>query len=120
MHRLVRAPRGTGYSIAGNMLAGAGVLDESAPRTSEPPASRFAERLLAALDAGDAAGGDKRGKQAAALLIVTTEDYPFLTLRVDDHDATVRRAAPALRQEPRALRAVHGVPAAQGGTCRHD
>ena len=77
---------GTGYSIAGNMLAGPGVLDDSAAafeRTADLP---FAERLLAALDAGDAAGGDKRGKQAAALLIVTTEDYPFLTLRVDDHE----------------------------------
>ena len=77
---------GPGYSIAGNMLAGAGVLDDSAAayeRTADLP---FAERLLAALDAGDAAGGDKRGKQAAALLIVTTEDYPFLTLRVDDHE----------------------------------
>ena len=47
---------------------------------------RFAERLLAALDAGEAAGGDKRGKQAAALLVYTTEHYPFLDLRVDDHD----------------------------------
>jgi len=37
------------------------------------------------MEAGEAAGGDKRGKQAAALLICTTEDYPFLDLRVDDH-----------------------------------
>ena len=50
----------------------------------------FAERLLAALDAGEAAGGDKRGKQAAALLICTTEDYPFLDLRVDDHEEPLR------------------------------
>jgi uncharacterized Ntn-hydrolase superfamily protein len=41
--------------------------------------------LLAAMAAGEAAGGDKRGKQAAALLIHTTEIYPFLDLRVDDH-----------------------------------
>ena len=39
----------------------------------------------AALDAGERAGGDKRGKQAAALRIHTTESYPFLDLRVDDH-----------------------------------
>jgi len=77
---------GPGYSIAGNMLAGAGVLDDSAAAYERSAALPFAERLLAALDAGDAAGGDKRGKQAAALLIVTTEDYPFLTLRVDDHE----------------------------------
>jgi uncharacterized Ntn-hydrolase superfamily protein len=45
----------------------------------------FAERLIAALEAGEAAGGDKRGKQSAALLIYSTEDYPELSLRVDDH-----------------------------------
>jgi uncharacterized Ntn-hydrolase superfamily protein len=76
---------GEGYSIAGNMLAGARVLDDSAEAFERSVALPFAERLLAALVAGDAAGGDKRGRQAAALLIVTTEDYPFLTLRVDDH-----------------------------------
>jgi uncharacterized Ntn-hydrolase superfamily protein len=76
---------GPGYSLAGNMLAGPRVLDDSAEAYERHTDLPFAERLLAALDAGDAAGGDKRGKQAAALLIVTTEDYPFLTLRVDDH-----------------------------------
>ncbi len=45
----------------------------------------FAERLIAAMEAGEAAGGDKRGKQAAALLICSSEVYPFLDLRVDDH-----------------------------------
>ena len=44
-----------------------------------------AERLIAAMEAGEAAGGDKRGKQAVALLICTTEAYPALDLRVDDH-----------------------------------
>jgi uncharacterized Ntn-hydrolase superfamily protein len=76
---------GDGWSIAGNMLAGPQVLDNTAAAYERSSALPFAERLLAALDAGDAAGGDKRGKQAAALLIVTTESYPFLTLRVDDH-----------------------------------
>lgn len=81
---------GDGYSIAGNMLAGARVLDASAEAFERHVDVPFAERLLAALDAGDAAGGDKRGRQAAALLIVTTEDYPFLTLRVDDHEQPFR------------------------------
>jgi hypothetical protein len=45
----------------------------------------FAQRLLASLRAGEAAGGDKRGKQSAALRIHTTEEYPALDLRVDDH-----------------------------------
>jgi len=45
----------------------------------------LALRLLYAMGAGEAAGGDKRGKQAAALLVYTTESYPTLDLRVDDH-----------------------------------
>ena len=45
----------------------------------------FARRLIAALQAGEAAGGDKRGKQSAALRIHTSEAYPALDLRVDDH-----------------------------------
>ncbi|HEY4999194.1 MAG TPA: DUF1028 domain-containing protein [Usitatibacter sp.] len=74
-----------GFSVAGNMLAGPQVIEETA-RVYEASASlAFAERLMAAMEAGEAAGGDKRGKQGAALLIHTTEDYPFLDLRVDDH-----------------------------------
>ena len=76
---------GEHFSIAGNMLAGPQVVAETAAAYQRAAALPFAERLLAALEAGDAAGGDKRGKQAAALLIHTTEDYPFLDLRVDDH-----------------------------------
>ena len=45
----------------------------------------MAERLLAALDAGEAAGGDKRGKQSAALRVQRDEDHLSLDLRVDDH-----------------------------------
>ncbi len=76
---------GAGYSLAGNMLAGPQVLDETARAYEAASALPFAERLMTAMEAGDAAGGDKRGKQAAALLIHTTEDYPFLDLRVDDN-----------------------------------
>ncbi len=81
---------GDNYSIAGNMLAGPQVLSATAAGYERAAALPFAERLLAALDAGEAAGGDKRGKQAAALLICTTEDYPFLDLRVDDHEEPLR------------------------------
>ena len=76
---------GPDFSAAGNMLAGAEVLDETAAAYVRSSALPLAERLLAALEAGEKAGGDKRGKQAAALVIVTTEDYPALDLRVDDH-----------------------------------
>jgi uncharacterized Ntn-hydrolase superfamily protein len=77
---------GEGFSIAGNMLAGPQVLEETAASYRQNHSMNFAARLLAALQAGEAAGGDKRGKQAAALRIHTTEDYPFLDLRVDDHE----------------------------------
>jgi uncharacterized Ntn-hydrolase superfamily protein len=43
------------------------------------------DRLMAAMEAGEAAGGDRRGKQSAAMVMVTTEDFPDLNLRVDDH-----------------------------------
>jgi uncharacterized Ntn-hydrolase superfamily protein len=74
-----------GFSVAGNMLAGPAVLDETARAYQAHASAPFAERLLTAMTAGEAAGGDKRGKQAATLLIHTTEIYAFLDLRVDDH-----------------------------------
>jgi uncharacterized Ntn-hydrolase superfamily protein len=78
------------YSVAGNMLAGPQVIHDTASAYERSASLPFAERLLAALEAGDAAGGDKRGKQAAALLVYTTEDYPFLDLRVDDAEQPFR------------------------------
>jgi len=74
-----------GFSIAGNMLAGAQVLDETAAAYVANAALPFAQRLIAALKAGEAAGGDKRGKQSAALLIHGSEEWAALDLRVDDH-----------------------------------
>src|SRR5262249_52736404 len=76
---------GEGYSVAGNMLAGPAVIRNTADTYQKNSSLAFAERLLAALEAGEAAGGDKRGKQSAALLIHSTEAYPQLSLRVDDH-----------------------------------
>ncbi|HEX4328924.1 MAG TPA: DUF1028 domain-containing protein [Burkholderiales bacterium] len=74
-----------GYSVAGNMLAGPQVVEATAQAYDANAAQPFALRLLAALAAGEAAGGDKRGKQAAALLIYNGRDYPALDMRVDDH-----------------------------------
>jgi uncharacterized Ntn-hydrolase superfamily protein len=76
---------GAGFSIAGNMLAGAQVLDETAKAYVANEKLPFAQRLIAAMKAGEAAGGDKRGKQSAALLIHGEEDWSNLDLRVDDH-----------------------------------
>lgn len=74
-----------GFSVAGNMLAGPRVIDATAQAYIDAAGRPLAERLLAAMSAGEAAGGDKRGKQAAALRIHGDEDYPQLDLRVDDH-----------------------------------
>jgi uncharacterized Ntn-hydrolase superfamily protein len=76
---------GAGFSVAGNMLAGPQVIEDTAQAYDAGCDLPFAERLIAAMIAGEAAGGDKRGKQAVGLLICTTEAYPFLDLRVDDH-----------------------------------
>ncbi|MGY4477839.1 DUF1028 domain-containing protein [Bradyrhizobium sp. USDA 3364] len=81
---------GDGFSIAGNMLAGPAVLDETARVYAANEKLPFAERLIKAMFAGEAAGGDKRGKQSAALLIHGTEEWPLLDLRVDDHTDPLR------------------------------
>jgi uncharacterized Ntn-hydrolase superfamily protein len=76
--------RGANVSVAGNMLAGPAVVEATLAayqRASGP----MAERLLAALEAGEAAGGDKRGKQSAALKIGSKDPYPDLDIRADDH-----------------------------------
>jgi uncharacterized Ntn-hydrolase superfamily protein len=74
-----------GFSIAGNMLVGASVLDDTAAAYSASATRPFAQRLIAAMRAGEAAGGDKRGKQSAALLICGDDEWSALDLRVDDH-----------------------------------
>lgn len=76
---------GDGFSVAGNMLAGKRVLDETAGAYLAGGSLPFPRRLIAAMLAGEAAGGDKRGKQSAALLIYGEEEWSDLDLRVDDH-----------------------------------
>ena len=69
---------------------------------------------MQALQSGEAAGGDKRGRQSAALKLVTTEDFPDLDLRVDDHSNPLNELerllklwrmtrAPGLRNQPSRL-----------------
>jgi len=72
-------------SVAGNMLAGPAVVAETAAAFAAAAELPLPERLMLAMEAGQAAGGDKRGKQSAAMLLTTTEDFPDLNLRVDDH-----------------------------------
>jgi len=74
-----------GFSVAGNMLAGEAVVMETASSFVTHADLPLHERLMMALDAGQSAGGDRRGKQSAAMVLTTTEDFPDLDLRVDDH-----------------------------------
>lgn len=76
---------GDGVSVAGNMLAGEAVITETLAAFLANPGLPFAERLMTAMEAGEVAGGDKRGKQSAALRIHRGEDYSWLDIRADDH-----------------------------------
>ena len=72
-------------SAAGNMLAGPDVVAETLATYKKAMDKPFIERLLEAMQAGEDAGGDKRGKQSAALLVHRDQDYPWLSIRADDH-----------------------------------
>jgi uncharacterized Ntn-hydrolase superfamily protein len=72
-------------SMAGNMLVGPMVIEDTAAAYAHNDALSFPRRLIAAMRAGEAAGGDKRGKQSAALVICGDDEWPNLNLRVDDH-----------------------------------
>jgi uncharacterized Ntn-hydrolase superfamily protein len=74
-----------GISVAGNMLAGEAVVQATLAAWKASGDQAMPERLMAAMEAGEVAGGDRRGKQSAAMVMVTTEDFPDLNLRVDDH-----------------------------------
>ena len=76
---------GEGCSVAGNMLAGEQVIAATAAAYASNASLPFPRRLIAALKAGEAVGGDKRGKQSAALRIHGEEEWSDLDLRVDDH-----------------------------------
>lgn len=75
---------GPDHAVAGNMLAGPAVI-EATSRAFAAATGPLAQRLLAAMQAGEAAGGGKRGRQAAAIVVHWGERYPHLDLRVDDH-----------------------------------
>lgn len=82
---------GDGFAAQGNILAGPQVVDALVETYHARTDASFPERLLHALAAGDAAGGDRRGRQSAALLVVGEGkgyagfDDRWIDLRVDDH-----------------------------------
>jgi uncharacterized Ntn-hydrolase superfamily protein len=80
---------GPDFSVAGNMLAGPQVIAAMAGAFRRTASLALAERLLVVLEAGQAAGGDKRGKVSAALLVASAEPRMYHNLRVDDHEDPV-------------------------------
>jgi uncharacterized Ntn-hydrolase superfamily protein len=82
---------GPDFSVAGNMLAGPKVIAAmvEAYGTARRKQRDFSECLLLALEAGQNAGGDKRGKQSAALLVASPEPRMYHNLRVDEHATPV-------------------------------
>jgi uncharacterized Ntn-hydrolase superfamily protein len=90
---------GLGYACQGNILAGEAVVTEMAKSFEASQDQLLAERLINALRAGQAAGGDKRGQQSAALLVVREKggyggytDH-LVNLRVDDHPTPIGELA---------------------------
>lgn len=90
------------HAAQGNMLTGLDVLSAMSRAFAADPAAPLDARLLTALEAGQAAGGDRRGRQSAALTVMGSEIYPRVDLRVDDHPDPVAE-----------LRRVHAVADAQ-------
>ncbi len=78
-----------GMTAQGNMLTGPEVLEAMVEAYKATAALDLAERLLLSLEAGQRAGGDKRGRQSAALKVHNREEYPWLDLRVDEHASPV-------------------------------
>jgi len=76
---------GLNYSVQGNMLVGEDTIAAMEAEFLSAAAETLAERLLSALEAGQAAGGDRRGRQSAALIVRGAEVFPLVDLRVDEH-----------------------------------
>jgi uncharacterized Ntn-hydrolase superfamily protein len=72
-------------SVAGNMLVGPQVIAQTLATYRKAASKPFAECLLEAMQAGEDAGGDKRGRQSAALVVYRDQDYAWLRLHADDH-----------------------------------
>jgi len=76
---------GSNYAIQGNMLVGEATIQAMARAFEQATSLDLPERLLVVLEAGQAAGGDKRGRQSATIKVMHKEEYPYLDLRVDEH-----------------------------------
>jgi uncharacterized Ntn-hydrolase superfamily protein len=80
---------GNGFAVGGNLLVDGEVIAKMAATFVET-GGPLANRLLLALAAADSMGGDRRGRQSAAILVVAETPWPSINLRVDDHPTPVR------------------------------
>lgn len=76
---------GDGFAVAGNMLVSEETIQAMKASFETSGIDYLPDRLLTALEAGQLAGGDKRGKQSAALHVVDTLEYPLVDIRADEH-----------------------------------
>lgn len=112
---------GTDYSIQGNMLCGPETIAEMERAFVSSADKDLAERLVLALEGGQKAGGDKRGRQSAALEVHFQEEYPYLSLRVDEHTepvAELRRVYEVAKQQ--LLPFMETLPTRRNPLGRHD
>ena len=102
--------QGENYAAAGNILTGEAVIEAMAAAFEQSAEEELAERLLRALEAGQQAGGDRRGRQAAHLQVVHTEAWKYVDLRVDEHPTPLielRRIFELAKQELFPFRALY-------------
>jgi len=93
---------GEGYAVQGNRLVGRETLDEVVRVFTGRADLELAERLLLAIEAGEATGADKQGAQSATITVVGAEEYPLWDLRVDDADdpaAELRRLYGVVKEQ---------------------
>ncbi len=93
---------GGAYVCLGNILAGEEVVKAMARAFEVSEDEELPERLLRALEAGQQAGGDRRGRQSAGIQVAAGEEYPYCDLRVDDHPDPImelRRVFEVYRRE---------------------
>lgn len=102
---------GANYAVQGNRLVGQETIDEVVRVFRETTELDLAERLLLALEAGEATGADQHGAQSATITVVGTEEYPLWDLRVDDAEdpaAELRRLFGVFQEQ--VLPMIHKLP----------
>lgn len=110
---------GEHFAAQGNLLAGQAVVEAMAEaflKQRAKPGTELADALMAALEAGQSAGGDKRGRQSAALLVVRDKagygsaNDRYIDLRVEDHPTPISELQRLLAKHKVFYRAAHANP----------